>query len=124
MNGEPIPVPKHAIVLVFTPTSWARAVPRPARRPSRCSPCRTTLAEGDRVVTASHSVISDDDAFDHAVVRNVEVTVQDDDLAAIEVVQLDPAGDADTATLVVEGTATTELADSSSSGWRPPRAAR
>src|SRR5204863_6934636 len=69
------------------------------------------LAEGDRVTVATHSVISDDARFDHAVVANVEVTIRDNDLAAIEVVQLDPALAADDTTLVVEGTVTTRLSD-------------
>ena len=57
----------------------AQTVSRDRRRRRRC-------AEGDRVVVVSHSVISDDPDFDHAVVRNVEVTVHDDDLPAIQVV--------------------------------------
>ena len=46
--------------------------------------------EGDRVVVISHSVISDDPNFDDAVVRNVEVTVHDNDLPAIQVIEVDP----------------------------------
>ena len=33
-----------------------------------------TRSEGDRVVVAQHSVISEDDSFDAARVRNVEVS--------------------------------------------------
>ena len=61
---------------------------------------------------ASQSVISSDPAFDHAVVRNVEVTIHDNDLAGCLVVQLDPSLNPDNTTTVVEGTSTTETSDS------------
>ena len=76
LNGTPIDIPARAIVLVQR---------RQLECPADCQ-CRRggrrTLAEGDRVVV-SHSVLSDDPAFDHAIVRNVEVTVHDNDQAAI-----------------------------------------
>src|SRR5262249_48060315 len=47
------------------------------------------LAEGDRTVAVSHTVLSTDPTFDHAIVRNVEVTVHDNDQPAVVVTQLD-----------------------------------
>ena len=44
---------------------------------------------GDRTVTISHSVLSADPVFNHAIVRNVEVTVHDNDQPGIIVTQLD-----------------------------------
>ena len=107
VDGVLVHVKKRAIVLVFT-----RRQLGDARRPSGVA-VNDTRAEGDRIVVASHSVISADPAFDHAVVRNVEVTVHDDDLAvdparrSVDPVTLNP----DNTTLVIEGTATTQLTD-------------
>src|SRR5262249_37296976 len=50
----------------------------------------TMGAVGDRVVAISHTVLSDDPIFDHALVRNVEVTIHDPNLAQTVVTQLDP----------------------------------
>ncbi|MEY2518223.1 MAG: large repetitive protein, partial [bacterium] len=112
IDGQTVHVPKRAIVLVFTPDAWAKTgQPQAGAQTVSLIAVDDTLAEGDRVAVASHSVISADPAFDHAVVRNVEVTIHDDDLASIQVVQLDPAFAADNTTLVVEGTPTTELVD-------------
>ena len=44
--------------------------------------------------------------------RNVEVTVLDNDQAGLVVTQLDTAGNLDTSTVVIEGTAVTQQLDS------------
>ena len=109
LNGADVPVKKRAVVLVFDATNWdtAQTVYVYAVDDAR--------AEGDRVVTASTSVIQPScgavaaQCFDHAVVRNVEVTVHDNDAAAIRLIQLDPfTTHEDGTTIVVEGTSTTD----------------
>ena len=112
IDGESKHIPKHAIVLVFTPTAWAKTGPEAGAKSVSLLAANDTLAEGDRVVVVSHAVISSDPAFDNAIVRNVEVTIHDDDRASIQVVELDPvSGNRDNTTVVVEGTALTGLAD-------------
>ena len=83
LNGDPTSVAKRAVVLVFTPTNYAtpQTVYLYAVNDSR--------AEGDRVVISAQSVISRDARFDHATVRNVEVTVGDNDQADVVVTELD-----------------------------------
>lgn len=116
LNGVPIDVPKHSIVMVFTPAAWdknhAQTVSVSALDDDR--------AEGDRVIVASTSVLSADANFDHAVVRNVEITVHDNDQPDIVVTQLDPTTPAPTVygyatdrdTQVLEGaTAAQEVID-------------
>ena len=105
LEGVDTPVKKRAIVLVFDGTNWMTP------QTVNVYAVQDTRAEGDRVVVSSHSVISADPAFNGAVVRNVEVTVHDDDLPAIQIVALDGANAQDNSTLVVEGTATTGLTD-------------
>jgi hypothetical protein len=120
LDGVPIHVPKRAVVLVFTPTSWAKTGEAEAGEQTvSVSAVDDTLAEGERVVVSSHSVISDDPVFDHAIVRNVEVTIHDDDQPAILVTQLDPTTTgpapyghpADDDSIALEGTAVTEETD-------------
>ena len=91
IDGQLVPVPAYAIVLLFTPTAWDRAHAKSVS----VMAVDDTLGEGTRVVVISHSVLSDDAAFDHAVVRTVEATVLDDDVAAVQLVQQDRTGAAD-----------------------------
>ena len=78
-----------------------------------------TRAEGTRIVTASHSVIQptckqDDlkNCYDHAVVRNVEVTVYDNDQPDVLITQLDPnTGKPDNNTIALEGWGSDTSAD-------------
>ena len=60
LNNMPIDIPARAIVLVFDEYNWnvSQAV--------NVAAVDDTLAEGDRVVVVSHSVLSDDSAFDHS----------------------------------------------------------
>ena len=104
--------PVRSIVLVFTGANWDTP------QTVHVFAVNDLRAEGDRVVTAGHSVIQPvcdaaDAAhcYDHATVRSVEVMVRDDDLAAVQVVPLDASAHTDTQTLVVEGTSTTEMTD-------------
>jgi Ca2+-binding RTX toxin-like protein len=113
VNGQTVAAPQRAIVLVFTPAAWDKV----HAQTISVGAVNDTRAEGDRVIVASHSVISDDPVFDHAIVRNVEVTVHDNDLPAIQPVQRDPVTlNADNNTIVVQGTSApavpaTELID-------------
>ena len=84
LNGTLVHVPARAVVLVFDHTNWNIAQSVNVRAVD------DTQAEGSRTVVISHSVLSNDEAFNHAIVRNVELNVQDDDQAAIIVTQLDP----------------------------------
>ena len=112
VDGVLTPVPKRAIVLVFTPTAWAKTGPEAGAKTVSVIAVDDDLKEGDRVIVISHSVISDDPNFDDAVVRNVEVTVHDDDQPSIQVIEVDPlTGNQDNTTVVVEGTAITQLTD-------------
>ena len=101
IDGTLVHIPKRAIVLVFDPTHWdinsAKTV--------YVSAVDDSLAEGDRTVTISHSVLSADPVFNHAIVRNVEATVIDNDQPGLVITQLDTNGPAvaDNKTIVLEG---------------------
>jgi hypothetical protein len=69
-------------------------------------------SEGTRVVAVSHSVISADARYDGTLVRNVEVTVRDDDTPGVFVLEVQPGTTTgDNRTVVIEGDATTRLVD-------------
>ena len=69
-------------------------------------------AEGDRVVVVQHSVISNEAQFNGVAVRNVEVTVRDNDTPGVYVTQVQPGTTLeDRRTLVIEGTSITQLQD-------------
>ena len=69
-------------------------------------------SEGTRVVVINHSVISTDARFDGTLVRNVEVTVRDNDTPGVEVEQVQPGtSTVDDRTVVIEGNTTTALRD-------------
>jgi hypothetical protein len=100
VNGNPaVIVPVRALVLTFTPGNWStpQSVYTFAVNDAR--------PEGDRVVVSAQSVISRDATFDHAVARNVEVTVGDNDQADIVATPVDAAGVADNTTIVLEAPA-------------------
>ena len=64
------------------------------------------------MVVTQHSVISDDARFDAADVRNVEVTVRDNDTPGVYVTEVAPGTTTeDRRTLVIEGDSTTQLTD-------------
>ncbi|HEX5279640.1 MAG TPA: hypothetical protein VFW28_06150 [Micropepsaceae bacterium] len=118
LDGNLVHIPKRAIVLEFDDTNWDKAHAKTVS----VSAVDDTLAEGDRTVTISHSVLSDDPIFDHAIVRNVEVTVHDNDQPGILVTQLDPLSptgglakydnfQSDNATTVLEGTPALQVND-------------
>ena len=61
-------------------------------------------SEGDRVVVVQHSTISDNDDFDGVAVRNVEVSLRDNDTPGVYVTEVTPGtNDEDRRTLVIEG---------------------
>ena len=91
LNGVSKDVEKRSIVLAFNGLTYANPqnVYMYAVDDGR--------AEGTRVVTASHSVIQPTcdpskpkNCFDGAVVRNVEVTVYDNDQPGVLITQIDP----------------------------------
>src|SRR6185503_6596702 len=100
VDGGPLTVPTRALVLTFTPLNYATP------QNVYLFAVNDARAEGDRVVISAESVISRDAIFDHATVRNVEVNVQDNDLAGIVATQRDAADVADNTSIVLEGAAT------------------
>src|SRR5262249_49267302 len=106
VNGVSTVVDDRSIVLHFTAANWnvAQAVYVYAPDDQR--------AEGDRVVVTQHSVISADARFDGVDVRDVDVTVHDNDTPGVSVTQV-KAGTSieDDNTQVIEGDATTGLSD-------------
>jgi hypothetical protein len=61
-------------------------------------------SEGDRVVVIQHSTISENPKFDQVAVRNVEVSVRDNDTPGVYVTKVTPGTfDEDKRTLVLEG---------------------
>ena len=120
LNGNAIDIPARAVVFVFDSTHWAKAGSAQAgEQIVHVQAVNDTLPEGDRTVTIGHTVLSDDTTFNHAIVRNVEVNVHDNDLPAVVVTQLDPTTPngsnyhfaVDTNTKVLEGDAITEVTD-------------
>ena len=62
-------------------------------------------SEGERVVVVNHSVKSDDPSFDNTLVRNVEVTVRDNETPDVVITEVEPGTTIeDGRTIVVEGT--------------------
>ena len=107
LNGVATWVPNRTLVLVFDASNWD------VDQTVWVTAVDDKLAEGPRVVTVSHSVIAPADAaYDNVAVRNVEVTVLDNDQAGLEITQLDGAGNPDSSTVVIEGTAVTRQIDS------------
>ncbi|MEQ1827017.1 MAG: hypothetical protein ABL921_13765 [Pirellula sp.] len=115
VNGALTHIPKRAVVLRFDSLNWddPQFVYLFAVDDLR--------SEGDRVVVSQHSVISTNlagdptlgDARFHGVaVRNVEVAVRDNDTPGVYVTEVEPGTTVeDRRTLVIEGTAITELRD-------------
>jgi Ca2+-binding RTX toxin-like protein len=98
VNGANVDVQQYALVLVFTPANYATAQTVYVFAYDDLRP------EGDRVVTVSHSVISADALFHATAVRNVEVTVRDNDTANVVVVQVAPGTSTEDArSIVLEG---------------------
>jgi Ca2+-binding RTX toxin-like protein len=110
LNGQPTDVPQRALVLVFDATNWSVA------QTVYVLAIDDALAEGDRVVTVSHSTIApvaaDKALFDHAAVRNVEVTLRDNDTPGLYVVEVAPGTSAeDGESIVLEGDGAAAVAD-------------
>jgi hypothetical protein len=97
LNGTSPPVsssvivPRRAIVLVFDHDHWNKAGQLGAGEQTvYVQAAGDAASDTDRVVAVSHSVVSNDPYFDHALVQNVEVTVQDSTKPAIRLTQLNP----------------------------------
>ncbi|MBL8484264.1 MAG: hypothetical protein JNJ60_18855, partial [Rhodocyclaceae bacterium] len=105
INGVATPVSNRAITLKFDSSNWDQAQSVYVFAPD------DQRAEGERVTVIQHSVISNVAAYDAIDVRNVEVTVHDNDTPGMFVKEVDAAGNEDGRTLVVEGSSTTQLTD-------------
>ena len=105
IDGEDVWIPNRALVLKFDANNWKQEqnvyvfAPDDAR------------SEGERITVIQHSVISNVEKYDAIDVRNVEVTVRDNDTPGVFVKQVDAAGNEDNRTIVVEGTDVTKLTD-------------
>ncbi len=106
VDGQPLTVNDRALVLSFDASNWNIEQQVFVYAPD------DPRAEGERIVITQHSVLSDDPDFDGVAVRNVEVSVRDNDTPGLYVTEV-AAGSSieDGTTRVIEGDATTELAD-------------
>ena len=100
-NGVMVQVPNQAVVLDFTSANYN--VPQTVYLFAPDD----GIAQGNRDVSISSSVLSGDPTFDGAQVTNVLATLYDGDGPGLLVTQLDPTTHvADNVTTVVEGTST------------------
>jgi Bacterial Ig-like domain/RTX calcium-binding nonapeptide repeat (4 copies) len=98
-NGVEVQVPNYSVVLAFTSANTPQTVFLWAPDDG--------IAQGNRDVSISSSVLSTDPAFDGAQVTNVLATLYDGDGPGLLVTQLDPTTHvADNVTTVLEGTST------------------
>ncbi|WP_392533892.1 DUF4347 domain-containing protein [Nostoc sp. C117] len=98
-NGVPEVVDNRSVVLVFDSSNWNQ------QQTVYVLADDDNFAEGERVVTVSHSVASQDATFNQAAVKNVEVTVLDNDQPGLII------NESNGGTLVLEGDATTGITD-------------
>ena len=105
LNGVSEDVQKRSIVLAFNGLNYG------TKQTVYMYAVDDARAEGTRVVTASHSVIQTTcdpnkpkNCFDGAIVRNVEVTVYDNDQPGVLITQIDPnTSNPDNNSAVLEG---------------------
>ena len=96
--GQFVDEANRALVLEFTPSDWDD------RQWVYVFAVDDPRSEGDRVVVVQHSTISQDEEFDAVAVRNVEVSLRDNDTPGVYVTQVKPGtSDEDGRTLVIEG---------------------
>jgi len=113
VNGQDVWVSKNAVSIAFTSDGagdtfkWSDEVKVYVFAPD------DTRSEGDRVTVVQHSVVSNVDKYDGIDVRNVEVTVRDNDTPGVKVRELDinDITIEDGQTTVIEGDTTTQLTD-------------
>jgi hypothetical protein len=97
-GSQPVQVPQRSIVL-----HWAKGETE-AQTVFVWAP-HDGVAEGDRTVVISHTIISADPTFDDKPARFVEVNVHDIDQPGINLIPIDPTtGLPDNQSLVLEGT--------------------
>jgi hypothetical protein len=120
INGQTVTIPQRAMVLVFDHDHWNKQGQAGAGEQFvNVRAVNDAAPDADRVVIVSHTVLSDDPSFDHAIVQNVEVTIHDNTQPAILLTQLDPTrvGPApygfalDSQTTVLMGNSTTAVND-------------
>ena len=98
VNGFLVDEANRALVLTFTPGNWDQ------KQYVHVLAVDDPRAEGDRVMTVAHSVISQDTRFDDVAVRNVEVSIRDNDTPGVYVTKVAPGTiSEDGRTLVIEG---------------------
>ncbi len=98
VDGAPHHEPNRAVVLRFDSSNYNTA------QTVYLYAVDDTRSEGDRVVVMQHSVISDNAAYDGVAVRNVEVTLRDNDTPGMYVTEVAPGTSTeDGRTLVIEG---------------------
>jgi hypothetical protein len=101
VNGIPVDENGRALVLTFTGGpggNWN------TRQWVYVYAVDDDRSEGDRVVVVQHSTISANPDFDQVAVRNVEVSLRDNDTPGVYVTEVEPGSfDEDRNTLVIEG---------------------
>src|SRR5262249_49558813 len=115
LNGVATSVPNRTLVLAFDAPSWQ------TDQTVWVTAVDDQAAEGPTTVTISHSVVAPNDRFDphnptapyfdNIAVRNVQVTVLDNDQPGVVITPLDNVGNPDTSTVVIEGTPVTQQLD-------------
>ncbi|MGB4272143.1 MAG: hypothetical protein WBJ44_07080, partial [Propionicimonas sp.] len=112
VNGVLTAVDNRALVLTFTPGNyaapqWVYVYAVDAFADTVLGTPATEVdprAEGDRVHVLQHSVLSSDARYDGLVVRNVEVTIRDNDTPGLLITEVTPGTSTqDDASLVIEG---------------------
>ncbi|MFU8776147.1 MAG: LEPR-XLL domain-containing protein, partial [Roseovarius sp.] len=93
------------LVLAFTADNWTQA------QVVHVMAATDDVAEGTRTVRINHQVRSTQGSFDAAVVRDVVVTVLENDRPVLVVTQLDANGARDTETRVLEGSGAEAVTD-------------
>ena len=110
VNGALVDEDNRALVLVFDGATWFE------RQWVHVYAVDDARSEGDRVVVVQHSSISTNPDFDRVAVRNVEVSVRDNDTPGIYVTEITPGScslqcEEDKRTLTIEGTLVTGRGD-------------
>ncbi|HEY3486388.1 MAG TPA: hypothetical protein VGK49_13445, partial [Ilumatobacteraceae bacterium] len=98
VNGQLVDENNRALVLTFTPSDWDE------KQWVYVFAVDDARSEGDVVTVVQHSTISEDPDFDAVDVRNVEVSLRDNDTPGVYVTEVEEGSDdEDGRTLVIEG---------------------
>jgi hypothetical protein len=109
IGGVPVNIPKRSIVLVFDQNHWNKAgQPGAGEQIVNVHAVADAVPDADRVIAISHSVLSADPVFNHALVKNVLVTIHDNPVLT-QVGSTPGLASADNQLTVLMGNATTAV---------------